>query len=64
MRDEFKSNKTNALQNDSIQEIKNSASFLLDDIDSNCPGSREKSIAKTKLEEVVMWAVKSITHNV
>lgn len=26
----------------------------------DCPDSREKSLAKTKLEESVMWAVKSI----
>lgn len=27
----------------------------------SCPASRESSLAKTKLEEAVMWAVKGIT---
>lgn len=32
-------------------------------IDKLCPDSREKSIAITKLEEVVMWANASIARN-
>jgi len=28
-----------------------------------CPPSRERSLALTKLEEAGMWAVKSISHN-
>jgi len=28
---------------------------------SSCPASRESSLAKTKLEESVMWAVKGVT---
>ena len=32
-------------------------------IDENCPDSREKSLAMTKLEEVVMWANASIARN-
>ena len=34
--------------------------FLIDDL---CPNSREKSLAITKLEEVVMWANASIARN-
>ena len=32
-------------------------------LDSACPDSREKSLAFTKLEEVVMWANASIARN-
>lgn len=32
-------------------------------IDELCPGSREKSLAMTKLEEAVMWANASIARN-
>lgn len=31
-------------------------------IDKNCNSNREKSLAMTKLEECVMWANKSISH--
>ena len=34
--------------------------YLLDKV---CPNSREKSLALTKLEEVVMWANASISRN-
>ena len=32
-------------------------------INDNCPDSREKSLALTKLEECVMWANASIARN-
>ncbi|MDY7224654.1 Acb2/Tad1 domain-containing protein [Halalkalibacterium halodurans] len=32
-------------------------------IDQECPNSREKSLAITRLEEVVMWANASIARN-
>jgi hypothetical protein len=32
-------------------------------INENCPDSREKSLALTKLEEAVMWANASIARN-
>lgn len=32
-------------------------------IDDACPDSREKSLARTKLEECVMWANASIARN-
>ena len=35
--------------------------YLLDEL---CPGSREKSLAMTKLEESVMWANASIARYV
>lgn len=32
-------------------------------IDMFCPESREKSLALTNLEQSLMWATKSISHN-
>lgn len=32
-------------------------------IDTECPNSREKSLAMTKLEEAVMWANAAIARN-
>lgn len=40
--------------------IRSIASDLLRSIEGKCPPSRERSLAVTKLEECVMWAVKSI----
>lgn len=37
------------------------AAELLDDVIEQMPEGREKSLAMTKLEESVMWAVKGIT---
>lgn len=47
-------------QKGEIESIKDLAGQLYTEIDLmiDC---REKSIAKTKLEEVVMWAVKGVT---
>lgn len=36
------------------------ARFLAENIVENCPESRERSVALTKLDEVVMWANASI----
>ena len=41
-------------------EIREKAKELAYMINSLCPNSREKSLANTKLEEVVMWANASI----
>ena len=43
-----------------IREI---AKDLAGTIDANCPASREKSLAMTKLQEAVMWANASIACN-
>jgi hypothetical protein len=41
--------------------IKDQAQTMMDFIDANTPKGREASLAKTRLEEAVMWAVKGIT---
>lgn len=44
-------------------DIREEAKKLAHVIDDLCPGSREKSLAITKLEEAVMWANASIARN-
>lgn len=43
--------------------IRDTAKALAMLINDNCPDSREKSLAVTKLEECVMWANASIARN-
>ena len=43
--------------------IRDTAKGLAMLIHDNCPDSRERSIAMTKLEECVMWANASIARN-
>jgi len=43
--------------------IRNTANLLAAELNENCPESREKSLAMTKLEEVVMWANAAIARN-
>ena len=43
--------------------IRAKAKELAELIEDCCPGSREKSLAFTKLEEAVMWANASIARN-
>lgn len=43
-----------------VGEIKSKAEWLFQAIEKTKP-NREASLAKTKLEETVMWAVKGIT---
>lgn len=45
------------------EEIRAKAKELAILIDADCPQSREKSLAMTKLEEAVMWANSSIARN-
>lgn len=49
-------------QQAAITTVRFDASTLLHSIESQCPASRERSLAITKLEGCVMWAVKAITH--
>jgi len=45
------------------EEIRDHAKELALHIDNDCPDSREKSLAMTKLEEAVMWANAAIARN-
>lgn len=47
-------------QPEKYADIRNEAKELAYTIDRLCPGSREKSLAMTKLEEAVFWANASI----
>ena len=44
-------------------EIREKAREFAELIDRECPESREKSLAFTKLEESIMWANASIARN-
>ena len=50
-------------QAEKYTEIRERAKELAYLIDEVCPGSREKSLAMTKLEEAVMWANASVARN-
>lgn len=43
-----------------IEDVRRGADQFATFIDVHIPDSREKSLAKTKLEECVMWAVKGL----
>lgn len=45
---------------EAIHEKAKELAYLIDGL---CPGSREKSLAMTKLEEASMWANASIARN-
>jgi len=50
----------NQEQIDRIEDVRRGADQFATLIDVHIPDSREKSLAKTKLEECVMWAVKGL----
>lgn len=50
-------------QPERYQEIRGSALDLAEVFNKECPDSREKSLAMTKLEEAVFWANASIARN-
>ena len=52
-----------AAQVEAIERIRQAADDLCLVMDEVCVGSRETSLAKTHLEEVTMWAVKSVILN-
>ena len=47
-------------QVEQVASIKDAAQGLLEVLDLQAPG-REIAIARTKIEEAVMWAVKAVT---
>lgn len=50
-------------EKEQVKEIKNEAAHLYDvlAVDPASSGVREMALARTKLEECVMWATKAIT---
>jgi len=50
-------------QTDRYIRLRDKAKELAHLIDESCPGSREKSLALTKLEESIMWANAAIARN-
>lgn len=48
-------------EKDTMVKIKDVGEQLLKDIDTYIPKGREASLAKTKVEEAVMWAIKGLT---
>lgn len=58
-RAEFK--EINGNQKDRIESTRKMFSDMYDFIENNCKGSRETSLAFTKLEEAQFWAIKGIT---
>ncbi|WP_276684927.1 DUF7681 family protein [Slackia piriformis] len=50
-------------QVEKYQRIRAKAKELAYLIDEECPDSREKSLAMTKLEEATMWANASVARN-
>lgn len=58
----FESRPITQEQKERINGIVHDAALLEKCIDTNCKPSREKALALTALEECVMWANKSISH--
>ena len=56
--------KVNEEQTKRIQDLNVDARYLEYRINSLCPKGRERKIALQRLEEVVMWANKAISHEV
>lgn len=50
-------------QPERYERIRYKAKMLAAYINENCPESREKSLALTKIEEAVMWANAAIARN-
>jgi hypothetical protein len=48
-------------EKEQMRTIKDMGQQFLDYIENNLQSSREVSIARTKIEEAVMWAVKHVT---
>lgn len=46
-----------------IAELREAFSELSVKIEAICPGSREKSVAVTNLEQAAMWAIKAVVFN-
>ena len=59
----FKHHAPKGDQSERYEGIRNAVKDVALLIDFECPNSREKSLAITKLEEAVMWANAAIARN-
>ena len=63
LRNRFTFHKANADQASRYERIRSTAHAFAVLMNEHCPDSREKSLAMTKLDEVVMWANAAIARN-
>jgi len=63
IKNNFKYHAPDEIQRIKYENIRKYAKEYAHFINENCPDSREKSIAITRLEETVMWANASIARN-
>lgn len=61
MNDKAIFNEINEYQKERIDKVRKIFSDIYDWIENNCKGSRETSLAFTKLEEAQFWAIKGIS---
>ena len=61
MNDRAVFNEINDEQKERINKIREIFSDIYDWLENNCKGSRETSLAFTKLEEAQFWAIKGIS---
>ena len=54
-------NEINDNQKERIDKVRSIFSDIYDWLENNCKGSRETSLAFTKLEEAQFWAIKGIS---
>ncbi len=54
-------NEINNNQKERIDKVREIFSDIYDWLENNCKGSRETSLAFTKLEEAQFWAIKGIS---
>lgn len=61
--DAYNYHPADSVQDEKYRRIRDKAKEFAYLIDEECPDSREKSLAMTKLEEASMWANASIARN-
>lgn len=59
----FRYNSPSAAEEEKFRELQNEAKAFALKIESECPESRERALAFTKIEEAVLWAVASLTRS-
>ena len=59
----FRSHNVSLDEIDTMEWLRRKAKFLAEDILDKTPESREQSLALTKLEEAVFWAIAGLARN-